>query len=680
MRKNLPLSNLVIPGIVILLLVHSIVASAQSPLPFLIQNNSPFNDNELYVAIVGEDLTGPPGQHVWIDCKTSTQLPMSPSYNTVTGPVYNGNRGPGTNAKYADCFTKLSDIPNKTVMLPPIQGCRLFIAKGSQLYFYFFGASGAPSGYTSPSSTDPTDPNTGILYEIIELTYNQHGFWGNTSRVDAYHYAMGLELNAANGTLQKTGELKTHADIGTAFLASVPVEFQGCYEPETGKILFPTKTEAFADGSIGTMPNVGHYVNYMKPYIDAIWEKYTQEDLIFNAGDAGIWKGRVDSEDRLVMFCQNTVGGFVGRKGIIERRPTTQEAFEGKGVLDRVIQDATTDLIVQAQMCAAITRHVVNTTTPNVGEQNWSDPSTYYLTAPCNYYAKFWHQQGISVNQLSYGFAYDDVFNQSATLHSPSPVKVTAIFGGYVSSAAVTQSPYLGNRWAIPGTVEAENYDVGGEGISFHDTNVLNEGNAYRTDGVDIETIATGQYNVGYIHAEEWLEYSVDVQRTGNYRIDAKLAATTAGKSFEVQLDDILLASFTVPNSGSWSVWQTATLDFIQMTEGVHTLKIKATSGDFNIDKLVFTFNESIATDITESMATESIYLYPNPASDVLFITSRNDLSGSVAQILDAWGREVVASNDWISSGIPIAKLNAGLYVLVLTKDGTRVTNKFIKG
>ncbi|MBC7485259.1 MAG: hypothetical protein H7282_00690 [Cytophagaceae bacterium] len=79
------------------------------------------------------------------------------------------------------------------------------------------------------------------------------------------------------------------------------------------------KTEAFADFTIGTMPIIGPHVNYMKPYIDAIWTKYTNEDLIFNAGDAGIWKGKVDNQDRLVMYCQNTTGGFVGknREGLV---------------------------------------------------------------------------------------------------------------------------------------------------------------------------------------------------------------------------------------------------------------------------------------------------------------------------------------------------------------------------
>ncbi|UOQ75360.1 hypothetical protein MUN84_11520 [Hymenobacter sp. 5516J-16] len=69
---------------------------------------------------------------------------MNSSYNTVTGPTYNGNTGPGSNSKYAACFTRLSSIPNKTFTLPYIAGCRVFISRGQQLYLYFFGSSGRP--------------------------------------------------------------------------------------------------------------------------------------------------------------------------------------------------------------------------------------------------------------------------------------------------------------------------------------------------------------------------------------------------------------------------------------------------------------------------------------------------------------------------------------------------------
>jgi hypothetical protein len=399
----------------------------QGPIPFTISNTSTFNDNELYVAIVGIDYNT--GNHVWVNAKTSQVLPMSASYNTVTGPTIGGNTGPGQNSKYANCFTKLSEIPNKTFTLPQIAGCRVFIAKGQQLYFYFFGANGAPSGYTSPNPLNATDPNQGILYEIIELTNNQYGFFGNPSRVDSYKYPMGLELFGANGYQKRVGELKKHADIVAAFKANVPSEFQGCVNNTTGEITAPSKTPAFADGTGGT--SVGVQANYLKSYIDAIWNKYKNEDLIFYAGDAGVFKGRVIGEQLEVV---GQSGGFVGRTGRVQNRPSTQEALEGKGILDRRLVDGDLDLVVQAQLTAAINRHVVNVTTPNPGQQNWYDASKFYQVNPTNHYSKFWHLPGISVDNLAYGFAYDDVADQSPSLHSPQPTKVIATFGGYAGS------------------------------------------------------------------------------------------------------------------------------------------------------------------------------------------------------------------------------------------------------
>ncbi|MBE0393856.1 beta-1,3-glucanase family protein [Flavobacterium sp. PL002] len=411
----------------ILLLLISSFIYGQGAIPFTINNTSTFNDNELYVAIVGIDNNS--GNHVWVNAKTSQVLPMDATYNTVTGPTINGNKGPGLNSKYANCFTKLSDIPNKTFTLPLISGCRVFIARGQQLYFYFFGANGAPSGYTSPNPLNASDPNQGILYEIIELTNNQYGFFGNPSRVDSYKYPMGLELFGTNGYQKRVGELKKHEDIVAAFKANVPTEFQGCVNNTTGEITAPSKTPAFADGTNGT--TAGAQAFYLKSYINQIWEKYKNEDLIFYAGNAGVFKGRIIGEQLEVV---GQSGGFTGRTGRVQSRPSTQEALEGKGVLDRRLVDGDLDLVIQAQLTAAINRHVINVTTTNPGQQNWYDASKFYQANPTNHYSKFWHLPGISVDNLSYGFAYDDVADQSPSLHTSQPTKVVATFGGYASS------------------------------------------------------------------------------------------------------------------------------------------------------------------------------------------------------------------------------------------------------
>ena len=517
---------------------------AQGSIPFTINNTSPFADTDLYVAIVGLD---PNNNHVWINAANSQVLPMSTSYNTVTGPTINGNTGPGQNSKYAACFTKLSNIPNRTFTLPYIAGCRVYISRGQQLYFYFFGANGSPSGYTAPNPQSPTDANTGILYETIELTNNNLGFFGNTTRVDAFAYPMGLELYG-NGYYKKTGELKTAAEIVAAYKANVPTEFQGTVNNSTGVISFPSKTAAFYDGTNGT--TAGPYGNYFKPYLDAIWAKYKNEDLIFNAGNAGVFKGRVGADNRLVVVGQS--GAYLNRTGIITRQPTTQEAFEGKGVLATRNNDGDCDLVVQAQITAAVNRHAISTAAGVAGQQNFYDVSKFYQAAPMNYYARFWHLPGISVDNLSYGFAYDDVADQSATLQTPQPTKVVATFGGYAGQAPTAQ--------AIPGKIEAESFSA--------QSGTLTE----------TTTDTGGGLNVDYFETNDYLDYAVNVATAGSYTVGFRVASANGGATLQLRNSGGgVLGAVNVGNTGGWQSWQTINAT-VTLPAGKQTLRVFASA------------------------------------------------------------------------------------------------------
>lgn len=415
-------------GLVILYTSH---LTAQS-FPVEIINTTGLPNDSVYVAVVGEDLTGPPGNFVWVDLLTGLQKQMSISDNTIDGPIYGGNMGPGGNAKYANCFTRLSEINNLTFSLHQIQGCRIFLSLRKQLYFYFFNQINT-RGYAGPNLANPTDPNLGIPYEIVELTYNNYGFFGNTTRVDAYQRPIGIELIGNDGAYrERIGEMARHQNIIQRFSETSPAEFQVCLNLQESIITQPSKIVDFLTG--------GTQENYFKPYIDAIWEKYSTVDLTFNSGAKGIWSGRVNNQDMLILECIDCPTAFLNRKARIARRPTTQEAFEGKGVLNLPVQDTEMDLAMQAQICAAINRHVIDISTPNPGVQDWSNPSNYYQEAPANFYAKFWHEQGISFDNLSYGFAYDDVWEQSSSLHTPTPSKLIIHFGNQESCNAIQNS------------------------------------------------------------------------------------------------------------------------------------------------------------------------------------------------------------------------------------------------
>ena len=85
------------------------------------------------------------------------------------------------------------------------------------------------------------------------------------------------------------------------------------------------------------------------------------------------------------------------------------------------------------------------------------------------------------------------------------------------------RSPYK-NVIELPGTLQAEDFDSGAEGISYHDTDTKNEGGtSYRSNGggVDIVT-CSGGYAIGYTATGEWLEYTVNVKEAGLYKSDIR--------------------------------------------------------------------------------------------------------------------------------------------------------------
>jgi hypothetical protein len=423
---------------VVALTLLSTIAWSQPTVPFTLVNrtNPAVADANIYVAVVGEQ---PAGFHVWVDVKTGQVKPMSVSDNTVAGPTPNGNMGPGGNGRYANCFSRLSEIPNKIINIPGIAGCRILISFNQQLYLYFFGASGAPSGYAAPDLNNPNDPNQGIRFENIELTNAPNGLWVNTTRVDTYQYPMGLEVWGNNSFYEKVGELKTHAEILSQWQSQAPAAFASCYDAAKGIILFPSKTAAFKAG--------GAQANYFQSYIDQIWSKYTAGDLVFNAGDAGSWRGRVSGAQ--FRFTRSSDGAV----GIIPSKPTTQDALEAKGALATGGQ---WDLVMQAQIAAAINRHAIDLNLAVGATQDFGTPSKYYVTSPYNWYARFWHQTDISFNSKTYAFSYDDVFSQSSTINSGSPLRATVTIGGFAGTACTptTISPNLtvnGGAWQATG-------------------------------------------------------------------------------------------------------------------------------------------------------------------------------------------------------------------------------------
>ena len=139
-----------------------------------------------------------------------------------------------------------------------------------------------------------------------------------------------------------------------------------------------------------------------------------------------------------------------------------------------------------------------------------------------------------------------------------------------------TSTPYGGTPAAIPGVVEAERFDDGGEGVAYHDVDAGNSGGQFRATDVDIEVTSdtNGGYDVGWIAPGEWLNYTVNVAAAGSYQLDARVAAAGAGGTFHIEVGGVnKTGTLTIPNTGGWQVWTTVGTT-VSLNAGVQTLKL----------------------------------------------------------------------------------------------------------
>jgi hypothetical protein len=137
-------------------------------------------------------------------------------------------------------------------------------------------------------------------------------------------------------------------------------------------------------------------------------------------------------------------------------------------------------------------------------------------------------------------------------------------------------------------TVQAEDYDNGGEGVGFHDTDTKNEGGAYRQDGVDVGAGSVDGsdkgLDVGWTNADEWLNYSVDVEKAGTYDFDMFVASPNSEKQIIVKVDGTEAFTADIPNTGDWQKYQIVS-NALNLKAGKNVIQLYLKNGGANIDK-----------------------------------------------------------------------------------------------
>lgn len=167
----------------------------------------------------------------------------------------------------------------------------------------------------------------------------------------------------------------------------------------------------------------------------------------------------------------------------------------------------------------------------------------------------------------------------------------------YVRAYQRTQLPFQGMPHAIPGTIQAEDFDLGGQGHSYNDCDAENQGGEYRDSAVDVEVATEEGYSIGWMCEGEWLEYTVDVQAAGTYELTARVASVGTGGGFRIERDGVDLTGtvFFLP-TGGWQEWASVST-MLELEEGVQVLRFQnmgAFDTQYNFNSMTFSYQGAL--------------------------------------------------------------------------------------
>ena len=154
--------------------------------------------------------------------------------------------------------------------------------------------------------------------------------------------------------------------------------------------------------------------------------------------------------------------------------------------------------------------------------------------------------------------------------------------------------------------MKLEHFDFGGEGIAYHDTEPENVGKATRvTEGVDLATTSNGFY-VGWTEIDEWLRFTVDVEKEGDYDV----VFLTAGGSGSIELnfsngDKAYTATYS--NTPDWNIWRTNVRTNIHLLPGVQYLTVKMNNKQFNLDYIEIVEHQTENLQVPENLRIDTI-------------------------------------------------------------------------
>ncbi|MGI4828982.1 MAG: discoidin domain-containing protein [Janthinobacterium lividum] len=360
--------------------------------------NGAWANNQIYITVIGQDPAT--GKYAYLT-PAGAIVDLTAADSSASGHLTQNGQNFGNYS-----FTLAQST---TLKIPTFISARAYISLGAPLYVSVYADGGGNvTGYAGPNPQNASDPNINTHLDWYEFN-NNNGIYINTTQVDEFGLPLLLDVWGSNGTFHKeVGITESIAQIDSEFASQVPAQFQPATMSNL-RILSPAKLSMAAGGA---------NANYFDSYVAGAWSTYSTTALSITLN--GRQFTGTASGSTLRFTETNPAAANVGESFSMQQ-PFTQDILGCAGTMATGVAGSSpqqqdenaVQLQLQNQVCSAINRHVLLT------PANWSNASSYYGSAPANFYSQFWHNH--SLGGLAYGFSYDDNNNQSSTITTTSP-------------------------------------------------------------------------------------------------------------------------------------------------------------------------------------------------------------------------------------------------------------------
>ncbi|WP_052444442.1 T9SS type A sorting domain-containing protein [Flammeovirga sp. OC4] len=221
---------------------------------------------------------------------------------------------------------------------------------------------------------------------------------------------------------------------------------------------------------------------------------------------------------------------------------------------------------------------------------------------------------GVSINSLENWKGYDQADREDyfGVIEIPVPyqlLKATNTVelkfnddGGAVSSVILSVNsihnlgsrfPFNGSNYQLPQKIEAEDFDIGGQGIGYHSLDDINNSKQYRlSEGVNIQK-NTENFEI-VLQEGEWTSYSIEVPENATYTLSIAGKSTTENAKVAITSNNEMLGEMIELSTTENPTVQTT----VELSAGKYPIQVHTETGTAVIDFLEINNGQTLSDAI----------------------------------------------------------------------------------